>query len=259
MVVSDTPTQLPDLSKLCLSSREDDESGGADRDDDQAWFRALAGGMPNAQVPTWKPWRSVSTADKRAFRVLADRSENDRFSMGQYDAPYSQTDIDVILAKRNWSIEHVVPRNHVLGRLPGAAEDDEFGWVIETNVENGRRSDHPLVLWHTGAADATLVMHRGVRHYDFPDSEKGRLARKWVYIRALYGHTIDPMTSAQRAHLPEILNLASGRIGYAEGRFHAMLSQSVEERYGMAWKNPLFGQARKAILEDARLRRLLLR
>jgi hypothetical protein len=239
--------ELPNLARLRLCEPDDAEDGD--------WFYALAG----ASRPKWKPWKRLRGSDKAVFRALADRSENDRYSAGQYEGPYSGVDIDVIIRQRLWSVEHIVPRSRINGRRPGVAEDDPFGWVLETRQENSRRRNYPLVLWKTGAVEPALIEVDGVVHYDFDDASKGRVARKWLYIRAVYGGVddIDPMTEAQRRHLDEILEIATGRLDYAEGRYHLLLVDWVTKTFGSPWQNPLLGDDRLEILRDRRFRAMV--
>lgn len=250
---------LPDLSRLCLcedgngAKGEDAARGSSERKN--RWFRELAG---DAEPPDWKPWEKVSSKDKAVFREMADRSENDRFSRGQYLAPYSGDDIDSIIDEETWSIEHILPRSRINGSSEGAGEDDPFGWVVETRRENGRRRNLPLVLWKTGATDGELVYINGVKHYDFADGEKGRVARKWIYIRAIYGNTIDPMTDLQQRHLDDILKVAAEPLGFAEKKFHSLLVDWVAKTYQKNWHNPLLDEEdRLEILQDKRFLALL--
>jgi hypothetical protein len=228
-------TCLPDLSKLSIADAEKRD----DAEDRHALVRewhALCG----SRLPSWV--RFGSSAEKKAFRLLADRSENDRFSAGQYQLPYSGDDVDTMFRDRTWSIEHVLPRSLVNGRAPGAAEDDPFGWDVATRSMNSKRSNLPLVLWDAPAVPVGRVDIGGVPHFNPLAEHRDRLARRWLYLRATYAEVdaLDPPSAAQRAHADAIVALvARSRLSYAEGRLHGLLEERVKEKYGVEWSNPL--------------------
>jgi hypothetical protein len=208
-----------------------------------AWIKAC-GGWENK--PDFPAWDGLSSTAKMRFHKTVDRSENDRFSGGQYDGPYSGFDIDVILRTQNnskkWSIEHVLPRSKVNGRNTGKAENDWFGWDVATRGRNSQRGNLPLVLWPTPSLSIGVVNFDGEKHYNPLEEHKARLARRWIYSRATYGldDSLAPPSDAQRKHAREIGALcSSASLSYAEKRLHSFLTTRVEQELGKDWKNPL--------------------
>ena len=230
---------LPSLENLKLSESEPDHDAVRDE------FLRLCGGGGGgggggSHPPNFVRWGSSS--EKRAFRVLVDESENDRFSAGQYETPYSGTDVDEVLRTRTWSIEHIVPRSDVNGRSPGLAENDVFGWDLATRRANARRSNLPLVLWPTSSDSARgVVTIDGEPHFNPPEEFKARLARRWLYIRIVYSKIdrLDRPSRAQAAHADATIELVRTSPSYAEKRLHALLVERVRAKYGVGWRNPL--------------------
>ena len=219
---------LPNLSQLSIGC------GGYEDEAAREWLK-LCGGTR----PTWKRWGN--TREKKAFRVMADRSENDRFSAGQYTLPYSLDDIDKMIRDETWSIEHILPRSLVNGKLPGAAEDDLFSFDVAHRTLNAVRSNLPLVLWPNDLR-VGVVSIDGVKHFNPPAENRDRLGRRWLYARATYS-TIDflaPPSAAQRKHADEIIELVrASPLSYAEERFHLILEEYVRAAYYVDWGNPL--------------------
>lgn len=207
------------------------------------WIKAC-GGWENK--PAFPPWKSLDSDDKMAFHRTVDRSENDRFSRGQYEGPYSGLDIDVILRTENyskkWSVEHVLPRSLVNGREGGAAENDWFGWDVAARGKNSERGNLPLVLWPWPELRVGVVDIEGETHYNPLEEHKARLARRWIYTRATYAldDSIAPPSNAQKKHSRDIAALCIATpLSYAEKRLHSFLSKRVEDELGKAWENPL--------------------
>lgn len=221
----------------CDPSESEEDEEDAESDTHARWLEACGG-----HLPWFKEWKRVRKG-KKTFRELANASENDRFSLGQYVTPYSRYDIDRVLREKTWSIEHVLPRSFVNGRDPGRAEDDVFGWMVATRSGNATRSNLPLVLWELDPSEfwvGVVVLEDGVTYYNPPNESKPVLARKWLYERATYGE-IDQLkrpSTAQFDNRSAISAMANSNIGYAEERLHLMLS----ERAG-GWKNPLIERA----------------
>ena len=211
----------PNLSSLSLNP------GLRDR-----WLQAC-GTRPN-----FKPWKSMRGKDKyRLLHGVAAKADDDVELDGEYLSAYEQVDIDDILARNKWSVEHVVPRSHIHGRDPGPGENDPVGWIEATRAANSRRSNYPLYLWPdpdgTLALPNTLVTVDNELHYVPPLEQRGRLARKWLFIRATY-MGIAPPSKAQKLRASQIVALAQhDPIHPAERR--------VNEHYRkeLGWANPL--------------------
>jgi hypothetical protein len=212
---------FPDLSKLSLKlSLRDD------------WLNACG------RRPDFKSWKNVRGKNKRILlHHYAARADDDVETGGDYLSAYDQMDIDEILERNTYSVEHVVPRSHIYGKNSGPGEDDPIGWVEATRAANSRRSNYPLYLWPnpdgTLAPPNTLVTVDNELHYVPPSEQRGRLARKWLFIRATYTG-IQPPSAAQRNRAAEIVALAQyGQIQPAERR----VNRDYRRRLG--WANPL--------------------
>ena len=200
-----------------------------------AWYRACGA------RPDFEPWKNVSGEQKYSLlHGIALKAE------GEYLSAYQQVDIDSIMRDGLYSVEHVVPRSHVNGRLPGKAENDPIGWIVATRRSNSARSNSPLVLWLTGDSEYatnTTVRIDGVQHYVPPIEQRARLARKWLFIRATYG-TIDEPSAAQMRHAEDILELARGKPLESE------LSVNQEYRKLLNWANPILEEGGSSWFED---------
>lgn len=221
---------LPDLSALTIGC-----GPYGDRDEAFREWSALCGTVR----PRWKRWGN--TREKTTFRVMANLSENDRFSGGQYTLPYSLDDIDKMIREETSSIEHILPRSLVNGKLPGAAEADIFGWDVCHRTLNSVRSNLPLALWPNDMR-VGVVNVGGVKHFNPPAENRDRLARRWLYVRATY-QGIDhlaPPSAAQLAHADAIIEVVrASPLSYAEKRFHGLLEEYVRNAYRTTWGNPL--------------------
>ena len=241
-------SDLPDLTSLRISEKPDDPW--------DKWVDALTDGAGWSARPAFRTWRGVSARQKHRFYDLINQSENDRFSDGQYNAPYTDDDIDVILRTGSWSIEHVLPRAAVNGRAPGEAEEDWLGWDVADSRANSTRSNLPLVLWPTPGMEAGRVRLEDdpQTHFNPVEAHKARLARKWLFLRATYSR-IDlldvPSTSQQRHADAIVANVRETRIGYAERRFQVLLEEHVSSSSGATWSNPLYGPRADDFLTDA--------
>ena len=226
----------------------------------EKWIEACTAAGGYYSRPDFKIWKYVKGKEKRKFYDLINRAENDRFSNGQYQGPYSADDIDVIMKNKKWSIEHVLPRFLVNGRAPGEAEEDWLGWDVADRDANSARSSLPLVLWPTPDLPAGRVRIDGVVHYNPIEEHKARLARKWLFLRATYSNVdcLEPPSAAQKIHaLETIKNVRSVRIGYAESRFQVFLQEYVAERFKTTWKNPLYGANPELFLDNEEWRALV--
>ena len=247
---------LPQLSALSLHRRDDEESSHSWKE----WIAAVTEGKGIASRPKFKSWKALRGDDKQDFYKLVDESENDRFSMGQYDTPYTGDDIDVVLKSGTWSIEHVLPRLFVNGRDAGEAEDDWLGWDVADRDANSARSALPLVLWPMPSTKVGRVRIGREIHFNPLEEHKARLARRWLFLRATYSKidSLTPPSRAQKRHAKEILeHVRDTRIGYAEERFQLLLQQYIVKRFDTAWTNPLYGTDARKYLEDAAWRALV--
>jgi len=252
---------LPSLASLCIDDDGDDTAAAAPAANavgphsapfrprlrqiraHMSWIRAC-GGWPN--VPSFKKWRSLNGESKSQFYDIVNLSENDKFSNGQYNCPYSGMDIDKLLKRGIFSIEHVVPRSLINASAPGVGENDPFGWEPETRHMNSKRSNLPLVLWPTPAEIPVVGRVRidgDVEHFNPLEGHKARLARRWMYVRATYGlyETIEPPTDAQKQNADAIIEMVkTTSAGYAEARMARLTTRYVHETYHSTWTNPLY-------------------
>ena len=182
--------RLPDLTQLSLASRPLDVA--------QEWREACG------TRPDWQPWDDLDGADKQALlHTLAEDCSDPSDPETAYVTVYDGVGIERVLARRQWSVEHVVPQLHVNGREPGDAENDPLGWVEATRTANSRRSNLPLVLW-PGLYVRERVAIDGVPHFVPPEEQRARLARKWAFVRASYPDEVAPPSEAQRKYAAKI-------------------------------------------------------
>jgi hypothetical protein len=246
-------SNLPDLTSLHISEKNE---GPWER-----WVEAITDGAGWSARPAFRTWPSVRAKQKHSFYDLINQSENDRFSARQYNSPYTDDDIDVILRTRSWSIEHVLPRWLVNGGAPGEAEEDWLGWDVADSRANSARSNLPLVLWPTPTMKVGRVRLDGdpQTHFNPLEVHKARLARKWLFLRATYSRIdrIDAASISQRRYADAIIaNVRESKIGYAERRFQGLLEEHVSSSSsswssGATWSNPLYGPRADEFLIDA--------
>lgn len=185
--------------------------------------------------PTLAKWKNMRATHKfRLLHAVASRADDDSTPNGDYVSAYEQNDIDDMHSSR--SVEHVVPQASIHGDEAG--ESDPLGWIEATRRMNSKRSNYPLHLWLEPdgqlAPDNTLVYVDGERHFVPPVEQRARLARKWLFMRATYGDTMDPPSEAQRANASKIVALAQHwPIQPAEMRVNE------EYREILGWANPL--------------------
>lgn len=238
---------LPNLAQLRIGCGTYDEWDAA-----KEW-RTLCG----TNRPQWKKWGN--TREKTMFRVMANKSENDRFSSGQYTLPYSLDDVDKMIRDETWSVEHILPRSLVNGKMPGAAEDDLFSWDVAHRTLNAVRSNLPLCLWPNDMRVGVVAVD-GVKHFNPPSDNRDRLARRWLYVRATYQgiNHLAPPSAAQLAHADAIIELVrASPLSYAEKRFHGLLVAYVRDAYGVRWRNPLCERDADGYARALELARLL--
>jgi hypothetical protein len=186
---------------------------------------------------------------------VAAEADDDSSEEGAYVTVYEQVDTDD-LRRDVRSVEHVVPRSHVFGREPGAAEDDPVGWVQATRRANSRRSNYPLYLWlepdGSFAIPNTLVRVDGELHYVPPQSQRARLARKWLFLRATYPVGMRSPSTAQRRRAAQIVALAKH---VPPSPSEARVNEILRSKYG--WANPLLEPDADTWLEDAAWRAIV--
>lgn len=143
------------------------------------------------------------------------------------------------LDKREITVEHVLPQAMVLGSLPGAAEDDPFGWTWATASANSSRGSKPLVLWSDkGIPDG---------HYNPSEEVKPFLARIWLYLRATYAGgehagSLSAPSAPQRANRKAIFEMAKGDLTPPQQEWHDVLCEVIkQDAPHREWRNPLFG------------------
>ena len=207
--------------------------------------------------PDFKRWRRLGGADKRhLLHTVAAEADDDTSEEGSYLTAYFQTDIDEVLARGIWSVEHVVPRSKVNGSVAGDAEDDPVGWIEATRLANSARSNFPLMLWRDPdgqlAPSGTLVTIDSEKHFVPPLEQRARLARKWMFVRATYPGEVAPPSEAQRARAADIVSLAKHwPVGPAEARVNEI------HRRERGWANPLLEKSAERWLDDVHWRALV--
>ena len=193
---------LPDLSGLAV---------GETKEQFRAAWKAACGTRPK-----FRRWASLRRGSSK-WTLLHNVAREADVEPENYVSAYERIDIDDIVKDGSLhSVEHVVPRSMINGRSPGDAEDDPLGWIEATPRANSRRGSLPLVLW-PGSYDGRR------QHFAPPESERARLARKWLFIRMTYANVdaIAPPSEAQIAHCRQIIELAkTWPIQGAERRFN---------------------------------------
>lgn len=226
---------IPDISLLSVN----------DTDVRTKWLRACG------TKPSLKAWESMRRKDKEELLHSVAELADDDSPGGDYLTAYEEIDVDELpLGHR--SVEHVVPRSY----SGSDAHNDPCGMIVATRKTNSRRSNHPLMLWPDPdgsiAPPRALVRFHGVLHFVPPMSQRGRLARKWLFVRATYSSIVELPSQAQIDHLPEIVALAKTQpIFPAERR--------VNETYRsvLNWANPLLEDGAEHWYDDAKWRGLM--
>ena len=185
------------------------------------WFEAC-GGKNN--MPTSCNWKNVKK--ERKYAMLHDPA---RAIEAEYVSPYELIDIDELVASGRKSVEHVLPKSFFKGDL-GVC--DPLGWVAADRDANSERSNRPLALWPMLNAAVPL------RHYVPLFDQRGRLARKWLFMRYTYAEEIKtPPTKAQAAHHHLILWMARRTpISEAEHQMNEWYAEAI------GWSNPLLSR-----------------
>lgn len=145
-------------------------------------------------------------------------------STDTYRSPYLHKRPEELLYNNTYSVEHVLPRDRIHN---DTYESDPYGWVLADRKENRIRSNYPLLLWpretpesirvnqkaHLCTVETNVIDSNGTeqtvteKHYEPPENEKARLARKWLYMRATYYTCVDPPSHAQSKHMANIVAL----------------------------------------------------
>ena len=224
--------ELPNLSSLSL--------GESTRD---AWLRACG------TRPAFKSWKQLSGAEKyKMLHAVALEADDGKIN---YLTPYLEMDIDDVVQRRVWSVEHTVPRSHA--HAAKGAKDDPNGWIVATRRSNSRRGNLPLVLWPTDedVLPNSIEIIRGEAHFVPPLEQRATLARKWLFLRATYPGIKAP-SEAQRDHANDIIELAKmSPILKAQWRVNA----SYRETYG--WANPLLEEGAEKWYDDPGWKKLV--
>ena len=187
----------------------------------ELWLEAC-GGKNNMPRPC--NWKNVKGSRKN--RLLHDPA---RAIEAEYVSPYELIDIDELVASGRKSVEHVLPKSFFKGKL-GVC--DPLGWVAADRDANSKRSNTPLVLWPL-LNDAVPL-----RHYVPLFEQRGRLARKWIFMKYTYAQQIKvPSTKAQAAHRHLILWMARRTpISEAEHEMNEWYAEAI------GWSNPLLSR-----------------
>lgn len=187
----------------------------------ELWFRTC-GGKNN--MPTPCKWKNVKK--DRKYEMLHDPA---RGIDAEYVSPYELIDIDELVASGQKSVEHVLPKSFFKGKL-GVC--DPLGWVAADHNANSQRSNTPLVLWPMVNQKVPL------RHYVPLFDQRGRLARKWLFMRYTYATEIKtPPTKAQVEHRYLILWMARRTpIAEAEHQMNEWYAKAI------GWSNPLLSR-----------------
>ena len=207
-------------------------------DESLRWLKACGG----KEHPEFKKWRNVRSKDKNAFHEIVQSLGN------KYMTSYTNSSVKTLRERHKQSIEHILPRSFVNGRLSGAAENDPFSWASVDRNSNSTRSNLPLVLWPTFSLDEGIVEIGGEKHFNPPADHRARLARRWVYVRATYALIDDlaPPSVAQVKNADAIFSLiATTTPSKEELELHAKLSEKYD-----GWVNPLItdGEERAGFL-----------
>ena len=238
--------RLPNLSALVS------HSGSREHERARECWLAACGARAG-----FRPWAKMSAKDKKSLlHSVAAVADDVTSANGRYLTAYEQLDIDQLGGRG--TVEHVVPRSHVYGSAPGAAEDDPVGWVEATQRANSGRSNLPLYLWEDPLSSSialplTQVTVDGEKHFVPPYQQRARLARKWLFIRATYDGIQEP-SAAQKKNMHLIMAHAKHYpIDTAERRVNEYYRQHL------GWANPLLEEGANQFYDDASWRSMVAR
>ena len=187
--------------------------------------------------PSFPRWSSLRSADKK------DMFHDIALSLAHIGivvrSLYKRIPVARLMEMQKYSIEHVVPRSKINGRLPGAAEDDPRGWWTADRDTNSRRGNLPLALW-PDPVDAGIRLRPvrsvdGVKHFFPPNDRRPMVARIWLFVRFNYRHdnVFAAPSDAQKAHAEDICEFAKVGISAQE----IEMNRRFQQRYGVS--NPL--------------------
>ena len=162
----------------------------------QQWS-AACGQRPNTWKTAARPRQAPAAPQPRA-------ALGRQLPRGQQAVPASasraEQDIDDVVANREWSVEHVLPRSVVSSRgarVPAGPRRERPARVGEaTRGANQRQSNLPLVLWPGGGVGRVRL--GGELHAPAPPERRARLARKWLFLRATYS-AVDSIDSSKQS------------------------------------------------------------
>ncbi len=231
-------TLVPNLSKLPIGTRAANKYDTF-RQERERWLRACGNG---GVFPKFKSWDSMNGADKRS--ALHDIATD----VDGYVSPYTLTEADELLEMKLHSVEHLVARINVNGSDAGLAENDPNGFVLADRHANSRRGNLPLLLWpmedelgsSTGSVSMPIPGHivviDGERHFVPPLSQRARLARKWLFLRASYSgvDSIAPPSEAQVKNKNLIIAFCKSQPLLP---YELQMNRAYRARFG--WANPL--------------------
>ena len=230
---------LPDLSALSVGKTR---KQALDRElirERQRWLVACG---HHGQIPNLKSWNSMGAKDKwELVHSVANDADG-------YVTPYLELPIAVVLEDGTRTVEHVLPRITVNGKHGGKAENDYNGFAVAEERANARRGSLQLLLWPIGSElkqegtsftvpiSGYTVYLQGEKHFVPPLSQRARLARKWLFLRACYSteDSISPPSAAQIANKNLIISMCKTQPVF---EYEREVNQTYRERYG--WANPL--------------------
>lgn len=245
--------RLPDLSALSIGAQWEELLQRELERERRRWLVACGNG---GQLPSLKSWGSMGARDKwEVVHSVASSADG-------YVTPYLERPMDKVESR---TVEHVLPRIYVNDSAGGKAEDDYNGFTVAEKIANSRRGSLPLLLWPIGSelaqeADSLsipvtghVVELLGERHFVPPLSQRARLARKWLFLRACYSmeDSIDPPSAAQTANKNLIISMCKSQPVYD---YEFQVNRTYRQRFG--WANPLLEEGADAWYDSDAWRRL---
>lgn len=185
----------------------------------------------------FRPWNALRSRDKKNLfhNIALSLAEQGMVVRSAYE----EIPIHTLMKMKKYSIEHIVPRIKINGRLPGDAENDPRGWWIADRATNSLRGNLPLALWPDppGGPFPVKFIHRvgGVKHFFPPHDQRAMLARIWLFVRYNYRclDVIDPPSAAQIENEEHICALA--KVDFLPQEVE--MNKKFKELYGVS--NPL--------------------
>jgi len=220
----DAPLPLLAFGELSLG-----RSTSVSADLREQWRAACARGGEQSGIPPLPKYKSMRRPLKDDLIYDAAREDDEYFT------PYTHSHVETLLDQNRHSIEHVVPQSHYDDRETAIGPRDPNGWLVAERRENSVRNNDPLLLW------PELNGPFALGHYDVPEEERARVARKWLYTRFQYAHELrgHPPSRAQRAKAAELCAWALN-----SGPSDAELRMNDEIFDDLSWSNPLICEHR---------------